>query len=50
MAPVMIATVSEEKCVDYAFKHTKLRQSPAISQIFIEAFARELWFGKALPG
>ena len=49
MAPVVIAAASEKECVDHALKQTMLTHGSAECLLFSEAFARELWFGKALP-
>ena len=49
MAPVVIAAASENECVDHALKQTMLTHGSAECLLFSEAFARELWWGKALP-
>ena len=49
MAPVVIAAASEKESVDHALKQTKLTHGSAECLLFSETFARELWWGKALP-
>ena len=48
MAPVIIAASSEKEAVDHALKQTMLTHGSAECLLFSEAFARELWSGRAL--
>ncbi len=48
MVPVVIAIALENECVDHALKQTMLTRGSAECLLFSEAFARELWWGKAL--
>ena len=48
MAPVIIAAKDEAQAVDWGLRQTKLTHACAECQIFSEAFAKELWRGKAL--
>jgi len=48
MAPVIIAAKDEAQALDWALRQTKLTHACEECQIFSEAFAKELWRGKAL--